>query len=76
MSSLWSAYLGTRTILRLNIHIRDETEERIKGSTASVDVGKGEFSDPRCALPIIKAFMERELDEDWIMKVLPLSLLS
>lgn len=56
-------------------HIRDEIEERIKGSTATVDVGKGEFSDPRCALPIIRAFMEGKLNEDLIMKVLPLSLL-
>lgn len=76
VSSVWSAYLGTWNILRLNIHIRDEIEERMKGSTASADAGKGEFSDPRCALPIIRAFMEGELSEDLIMKVLPLSLLS
>lgn len=76
MSSMWSTYLGTWNILRLNIHIRDEIEGRIKGSAASADVGKGEFSDPRCALPIISAFMEGYLNEDLIMKVLPLSLFS
>lgn len=72
MSSMWSKHLGTWHILRLEIHIRDEIEERIKGGIASVDVGKGEFSAPRCCLPIIRAFMEGELTEDLIMKVITL----
>ena len=72
MSSMCSNYLGTWRVLRLEIPIRDEIGERIKGSIASVDVGKGEFSAPRCYLPIIRAFMEGELTEDLIMKVITL----
>lgn len=80
MSSIWSEHLGEWHILRLENHIRDEIEESIKewcpGTKASADVGKGELCDSRCGLPIIRAFMEGELNKDLVMRVITLVPLS